>query len=279
MSVSVFLPNEVRAQILARLSSESSDTKLSVEFGVSRKTIWRLRQPKAIKKVMASPESIAQVPPANDTEDLASPGYMEQVAKLATRMPQLPPEVNEPDPPTTDLTIEPVKRTDMVWVEEMAQREEEAGGFPGVTGALISRSKRREEEKRTNGEATAELATYFAIQLLRGENHKILAQDVLEAASKQGVLFRKLQALDTVTLGTMSLLRFRSDIPDAYPVVKRLKGRGIAYQDKGQYVVQFPNGKVGKFPTMTMCSAPKLGEGHIYVGTRIRRWRQQFEAA
>jgi hypothetical protein len=38
------LSDERRTELLARLLVEPSDTKLSLEFGVSRKALWRMRQ-------------------------------------------------------------------------------------------------------------------------------------------------------------------------------------------------------------------------------------------
>jgi hypothetical protein len=122
------------------------------------------------------------------------------------------------------------------------------------------------------------LNTHFAVQILRGESFKDVAHTVLMSADAKGVLFRKLQVLDLCSVGAFSFVRFRSDMADAFEVVRTLTNRGIIVELGGVYMVQFPSGRQGRYPTSTMCSAAKVGFGQVYAGTRIKRWKQQFAA-
>jgi len=57
------LSNELRQGILSKIPEEPSDTKLSQEFGVSRKTIWRLRrsEPKNNEIIPPKPRKMASI--------------------------------------------------------------------------------------------------------------------------------------------------------------------------------------------------------------------------
>jgi hypothetical protein len=117
---------------------------------------------------------------------------------------------------------------------------------------------------------------YFAIESLRGENFKHVTQIVLEAADKRGILFRRLQVLDIISVGAKAFVRFRADMANLQPVVNELKDRGVIHEFGGGYVVHLVDGRKAKFSMAIMCSVPKAGFGQLFVGTRIKRWKQQF---
>lgn len=219
------LPEELRVQILDRLKSEPSDTKLASEFEVSRKTIWRLRQ-EPVKDKKPTPNS-------PKSKKMTTHQVSQSVATIPVKSP--PQAVLEPVP-------EPVRAMDIL---------------PKVDVAPVV------------------LGTYFAIQPLRGENYKQLSAMIMEAADKKGILFRKLQVLDTITVGAFSFIRFRSDTIDIWEIVKGWD-RGVILPSLDGFQVILKGGKTGKFPAATMCTGPKIGFGQIYAGTRIKRWKQQF---
>ena len=130
---------------------------------------------------------------------------------------------------------------------------------------------------RATGETV--LGTYFAVQLLRCEHVKDVARAVMEAADARGVLFRKLQVMDFVSIGTSSYVRFRSDLEEPDAVLTGLNRGFISFRD-GNYRFTFPDGRQGvRFPTTTMCSVQKAGFGQTYSGPKVKRWTQQFASA
>lgn len=122
------------------------------------------------------------------------------------------------------------------------------------------------------------LGAYFGVEILRGETTKDVASTVLNAADRAGNLFRKLQVLDTTLVGTVAFVRFRSDLTGAYALLRSLTSRGVIVEMGGAYITHLSNGRSGRIPTSTMCSAVKIGFGQVYAGTKIKRWRQQFAA-
>lgn len=124
------------------------------------------------------------------------------------------------------------------------------------------------------------LGSYFAVQILRGESYRDVANAVLTAAESKGILFRKLQVMDIMAVGTTAFVRFRSDISGLDQVLTTLANRSrVAADQTGAYIVSFQDGRKGKYPTTTMNSSPKLGFGQTFAGTRIARWKQQFAHA
>ena len=123
------------------------------------------------------------------------------------------------------------------------------------------------------------MATYFAVQLLRGEHVKEVVKAIMLAAESKGLLFRKLQVMDFVSIGTQSFVRFRSDLAEPAAVLASLKRGFIAFAD-GNYRFTFADGRPGvKFPTSIMCSIQKVGFGTVYAGPKLKRWAQQFVSA
>jgi len=123
------------------------------------------------------------------------------------------------------------------------------------------------------------LGTYFAVQLLRCEHIKEVANAVMQAAETRGALFRKLQVMDLVSVGTVTFVRFRSDLANPGAVLTNLNRGFISFLD-GNYRITFADGRQGvKFPTTIMCSVQKVGFGQTFAGPKIKRWAQQFASA
>jgi hypothetical protein len=258
------LSDERRTELLARLLIEPSDTKLALEFGISRKTLWRMRQ---AQKNPASPVPTAvMTPPAPGAAVKLPPVVIPPIKVPKVAVPKVPKSPVTPKTPTPEAVV-----TSEIVTPEVV---------PEVVKAVPTLVPPFPEDPRPKVDVEpVYLNTFFAIQLLRGESHKQVANVVLTEAEAKGVLFRKLQVLDIVSVGTTAFVRFRGDLPNAFAVVKTLQDRAIiVINADGTYTVTFPNGKSGKFPGSAMCSSPKVGFGHTYAGTRIKRWKQQFAA-
>ncbi len=120
------------------------------------------------------------------------------------------------------------------------------------------------------------LPTYFAVQVKASEKPYDVVTLLMRAAKNQGKLFRKLEVLDTLTVGTTAYLRMRSDLegPEAL-LAEAFPGRPSITANLGGYVLQ--NGtREAKIPNVTMLAAPKLGQTQAYHGTKIKHWERQF---
>jgi hypothetical protein len=246
------LTDELKGQILVELHAEPSDTKLAAKYGVSRKTIWRLRQgPAPLKPAIQMPAVKVPDPP---------------------RASAMPDEITPPPSPiaiATSVTVPPVPPVPTA----------EMGSLKDPPPTRLARPRSRSDIRPKVDVGPSFLNTYFAVQLLRGEDYAQVAFLVLNEAQKLGVLFRKLQVLDVASVGGSMFVRFRSDVDDAHKVVCGLLERAIITQGvDGGYYANYPSGRTGKYPTSAMCVGPKVGFGRMFVGTRIRRWRQQFAA-
>lgn len=123
--------------------------------------------------------------------------------------------------------------------------------------------------------------TYFAIQIQRQERASEIAELVLSTAEKVGSRFKRLESLDTITIGSTCLLRFRSDVDDATPFLDVLVGqkRGVVRMQEWKYFLVC-NGRKGTIPTTTMLSTPcRTDQQCVYLGTAIPHWQQQFKPA
>jgi len=101
----------------------------------------------------------------------------------------------------------------------------------------------------------------------------------MQAAETRGALFRKLQVMDLVSVGTVTFVRFRSDLANPGAVLTNLNRGFISFLD-GNYRITFADGRQGvKFPTTIMCSVQKVGFGQTFAGPKIKRWAQQFASA
>jgi len=245
------LPEELLKKIISRLASEPSDTRLSEEFGVSRKTIWRLRQAPVIKvpKPTHTPRKKTVTSLQKETVPLPQEEInlsLQKDESLATTITTVPP----PPPPP---------------IEKEALQENPLPVVAVSKGPLEV--------------IVTVLDTYFAVQLLPRESYKEVVQIVLTTANAEKILFRKIQVLDISSIGTTNFVRFRSDVQNVKIILERLKERASIVQVDGSFMIQFPDGRSGKCPAALMCATPKIGFGQTFVGTKIARWRHQFETA
>jgi len=223
------LSEELRQQIVSKLAIEPSDTLIAKEFGVHRKTVWRLRQTCRAK-----------------TDEIIPP------PKEETKPVKIPPSPLVPD--ISERSI-PAPRPEKTKISEQVQEAK-------VSPSILS----------------PELNTYFAVQMMRWEHYKEVVQVVLMAAAANKILFRKIQVLDVSTVGATSFVRFRSDVEDASAIVKSLEKRAFIIKENDAFMIHFPDDRVGgKYPTFSMCSTPKVGFGHTFVGTKVARWKNQFQ--
>jgi len=234
------IADEVRQAILSRLPDEPSDTKLAKSFGVSRKTIWRLR--KTFRKDAINPPPLTDVPP---------------VKIPATPVPEFPP------PKELPLSELPLPRNALM-------PEEVSPSDP------IYQKPKRSSRITLAPRARVSMGTYFAVERLRGENYKDVAYVVTEAADALKILFRKIQVLDTPAIGVTNFVRFRADIEDVFPIIKRL-GRSYVVPDVEGFRVNINGGKKGRYPTAAMCSPARMGMGHTFSGTQLKRWIYQYK--
>ncbi len=126
------------------------------------------------------------------------------------------------------------------------------------------------------------LNTYFAAQLKAAERPHHVAQEVMKAAKGAAVLFRHLEVMDTVSVGTFTFVRMRSEIINPFPILDRLyeAGRGVvAVSPGGEYLVRLPGGRSGRVAQAVMHATAKLGQSRMYRGTKFKFWDRQFEAA
>jgi len=222
------LTDKQRQKVIDKLSSEPSDSKLADKFGISRTTIWRIRQEETARQ--------AKLKRAKSRVKAKEKTKMQP--RKPTLVPATAPQVIAAPPPMP--AADPMPKVD---VEPHA------------------------------------MGTHFAVQLLRCEHMKDVANAVMQAAEARGVLFRKLQVLDFVSVGTSSFVRFRSDLANPAAVLTGLNRGFIAFSD-GNYRCTFADGRQGvKFPTTIMCSVQKVGFGQTFAGPKVKRWAQQFASA
>ena len=129
------------------------------------------------------------------------------------------------------------------------------------------------------------LKTYFAIQIQPRES-PILALEAFCTTSKMlGILFRRIEVLDTMEVGVKPFVRLRSDIPNATSVLEQLlkatqRGFIVARSD-GKYEVQFPasvlGGRRAEVPTFSMHGSPRETP-RMYRGPKIKHWDRQFQS-
>ena len=240
------LPENKRQRIFARLESEPSDTILAREFGVHRKTIWRLRKEADSKRAesLSTTRKNKTIPPPPTSN---------------------PPKVKIPPMATPNIhtKLEPSK----------------APPKSASQATTVPTGERHVDVSPKVNTVKVQLGTYFAVQRLGRDNYKNVSEAVLEAAYLHKILFRKLQILELMSVGATSFFRFRSDVEDVSLIIEELlKERAVISQGlDGGYKARFPNGKTGKVSTALMCLEPKGGYGQTYAGTRIRRWRDQFK--
>jgi len=299
--------------LIEKLPGEPSDTKLAIEFGVHRKSVWRVRQAQASSKAASVEASsvksnvVAVQPVTPIVRDPSGPDSVWGPDGTLTVLSQkVAPSILKPPTKRTPTKRTPKPRPlnkppeHQVAIEVALEAAIDAL-VPPIAESIVEESIVEEPVKpilrvvetiRPPAEATppaeaegvpfskvvVEAApwVYFAIESLRGENFKHVTQIVLEAADKRGILFRRLQVLDIISVGAKAFVRFRADMANLQPVVNQLKDRGVIHEFGGGYVVHLVDGRKAKFSMAIMCSVPKAGFGQLFVGTRIKRWKQQF---
>ena len=234
----IVLTDKQRQKIISKLSSQMSDNEIAEKCGVSRSTVWRIRQDEAAKEAkrkrtlarMKAKEKRAQVEPAKTVKGSWKERVEQAAVTLEVEIPTVASVLREP--PT--LAVLPKVDTEPVT-----------------------------------------MAHYFAVQILRGESVKDVAYALMKAAEGASVLFRKLQILDCISVGTTAFARFRSDLSDVEAILKD-SDRGYISFSEGCYRVTFTDGRQVKYPTTVICSVQKAGFGQTYAGPKIARWAHQF---
>jgi hypothetical protein len=235
------LSEKQRQKIISKLSSQMSDNEIAEKCGVSRTTVWRIRQDETAKQAKRK--------------------------RIEARMKAKEKQAAETAPKTSPAAIPPVL------VEVVS---------PAVAAKVEVQPENNVEHLPVMPKVDVEpvnLANYFAVQILRGESVKDVAYAVIKAAEAEGFLFRKLQVLDCISVGTASFARFRSDLGDLASILNA-SNRGYIAFDDGCYRVSLPGHRPGlKYPTTVLCSVGKSGFGQIYAGPKVARWAQQFPRA
>ena len=125
------------------------------------------------------------------------------------------------------------------------------------------------------------LKTYFAAQLRPGEQPIHVVAALMKAAKEAKILFRHLELLDVVTIGTVSYVRMRSEIVNPYPILDLLYGTGrgvVSSMQGGEYVARLPGGRMGRVSGLVMHATAKLGQTKMFRGTKFKHWDRQFAA-
>lgn len=177
-------------------------------------------------------------------------------------------------------------RQKMTAPQKPSEPQTKPSPFPPKRVSARASSLRKDQEKPMQDVTPkvdvvpVKLKTYFAVQKLGGEHYLNVVEAVLDSAHAQGILFRKIQVMDLSSVGGASFVRFRSDLEDALPVLQPLlEKRAVIALEPGtsNFKAVFPTGRTGNFPISTMLMGPKMGYGQVYVGTKIRRWKEQFK--
>lgn len=123
--------------------------------------------------------------------------------------------------------------------------------------------------------------TYFAVEVKTSYEKTIdLAKVVLTVAKAQGILFRRLEAMDVIEIGSTKFMRFRTDLQPATQLVDAIlnEGRGvIAANAAGGYELRSRT-KNGPVPSTRILSTPRAAGTKMFRGTKIKLWERQFDA-
>jgi hypothetical protein len=127
------------------------------------------------------------------------------------------------------------------------------------------------------------LNTYFAIQLKReSEPAEIAVEIFCKHAKELKILFRRIEVLDTIGIGTSTYVRLRSDLTNPFAVLDKIyiNGRGVVSSEPGgKYRARIPGGRVGEISHLVMHASPKPGQSRTFRGPKFKYWTRQFEAA
>jgi hypothetical protein len=123
------------------------------------------------------------------------------------------------------------------------------------------------------------LNTYFAVQLRQHEATIDVVASVMRAAKATKILFRRLEILDKISIGTSEYARMRSDVPSASLILDQLfrEGRAVVGLVPGNgYVVRVAGGRTGKVTNLLMHATSKPGYARVFRGTKMKFWARQF---
>jgi hypothetical protein len=126
------------------------------------------------------------------------------------------------------------------------------------------------------------LKTYFAVQLRPREAPIHVVSAFMTTAKDQGILFRRLEVLDTMTVGGTAFVRMRTEMSTPTTILDKLYSGGRSVINSiqgGEYVARLPGGRTGKVAHLVIHAVPKLGQTKMYRGTKIKHWERQFEVA
>ena len=187
----------------------------------------------------------------------------------------LPPPVTLEAPPLPPPPPLPVEPTPVV----MAPPEPVEVNIPEPVVVAPPKPKPKpRKQKQPEAEVEAVGDTWFALHRV-GESVPALAKLFLEAAAKEKVLFRRLDALGMFSLGRFNFMRMRADSPNLGPVFARLwrhsQLSSVTLGPDG-YGVTLPNGRTGKVPTALIYTLPPVVQTTQYQGTKFKGWEQQF---
>lgn len=117
--------------------------------------------------------------------------------------------------------------------------------------------------------------SFYAIQLLPGENDHQALKGLMYLAAECGESFAGLEVFGTFKIQRNVFVRFRSDLDVGKLGQKLLDGgRGVI---RGDGAVLFPGGKHGIYSMTAMCATKQVGEHRTYRGTKDKFWKRQFE--
>jgi len=124
------------------------------------------------------------------------------------------------------------------------------------------------------------LNTYFAVQLFPGELDSTAIEPVFRVSAEHRKFFRRLEILDTFSMGSNTFLRCRVDQPEMAAVLNEVlqTGRGVLFRLGVSYIAMLPGGRTGTVDPMKMHSAFQGGHRRLYKGTKIKGWERQFAA-
>lgn len=128
-------------------------------------------------------------------------------------------------------------------------------------------------------------SSYFAVQVFgRRDVAGSAAAAFLRGAAQVGITFRRLDFLDTFTVGTTEFARFRADLINAWPVLDRLFEEGRSVIGPGGpdnnphgFLARLTSGKTGSVNFNTMQAAPRALR--TFRGTALDHWERQFRTA
>lgn len=123
------------------------------------------------------------------------------------------------------------------------------------------------------------LRTYIAVQVKPDEHPIRVVEAFVRTAGDVKILFRHLELLDTISIGTVTFARMRTDILNPEPILGHLheSGRAVVSSPRKEYEVRLSGGRTGRVSNLIMHATPKVGQSRMFRGTRFKFWERQFE--